>query len=537
MYVSRAEESRERVTVLAVESLSRKRDTTPHAARHSRWGWENGVMSAPDLPDRPLPRALSRAILPVLVAILVAALLVPFVARDPVAGVTASNGPFTDESWNVLGARNLVLLGRLSTDSWNTWLLTLPFTFLQATVFALFGVGIVQARLAIIGVVSATAALIVVGLRPLIGGRAAALAAIGYATSALVLFYGRLAFLEPLVGLFLTVGILALAKADGPRPGRWGLVGGLALTLAVMTKALALAPVLALLATVAVGAIWRPGARRWLIGAIASGGLVALAWAGLVLWPNRDAVAVVVTQIYPQLGLPSSRHALVSKVTAFISGKSGDSALLLALPVLAFALVGGLRAAYLWRRGTLRGGFVAAGAAAALVAGLAILAVVDYRPNRYLVAFLPAAAILAGWVLAGFERVPRRRAWIATGVAVAILAVPGLTLHAGWMSGDASRLPAIQAAGVQAIPPGSTVVGGYAPLVGLRVPAITIVTCCGNDPVNSGDLYAAGARYVVSGVSAPSWSSLHPAAWADRRELFCFVWGKDSERLCLYALP
>jgi DNA-binding CsgD family transcriptional regulator len=69
---------------------------------------------------------------------------------------------------------------------------------------------------------------------------------------------------------------------------------------------LALVPVLALLATVAVGAIWRPGARRWLIGAIASGGLVTLARAGLVLWPNRDAVAVVVTQIYPQLGLPSS---------------------------------------------------------------------------------------------------------------------------------------------------------------------------------------------------------------------------------------
>jgi 4-amino-4-deoxy-L-arabinose transferase-like glycosyltransferase len=50
-----------------------------------------------------------------------------------------------------------------------------------------------------------------------------------------VLFYGRLAFLEPLAGLFLTVGILALAKVDGPRPGRWGLVGGLALSLAVMT--------------------------------------------------------------------------------------------------------------------------------------------------------------------------------------------------------------------------------------------------------------------------------------------------------------
>jgi 4-amino-4-deoxy-L-arabinose transferase-like glycosyltransferase len=495
-------------------------------------------MSAPlASPDRTLPRAWTWAILPILVAVFVVALLAPFAARDPVAGVTASSGPFSDESWNVLGARNLVLLGRLSTDSWNTWLLTLPFTFLQAAVFTLLGVGIVQARLAVIGVVAATAALIVAGLRPLIGSRAASLAAIGYATSALVLFYGRLAFLEPLVGLFLAAGILALRRADEPRAGRWGLAGGLALSLAVMTKALVLVPVLALLAAVAVGAIWRPGARRWLLGAITSGSLVALGWAGLVLWPNREAVAVVVTQIYPPLGLPDSRHALVSNLSDFIGGRSGDHAVLLALPLLAFALAGGLRAAYLWRRGTLHGGFVVAGAAAALAAGLAVLAVVDYRPNRYLVAFLPAAAILAGWVLAGVERLPRRRGWIATVLALAVVAVPGLVVHAGWMSGGTSRLPAIQEAGVQVIPPGSIVAGGYSPLVALRVPAIAIVTRGAKDPVNSGDLYAAGARYVVSGDSPPWWTSLHPAAWADRRELFCFAWGKDAERICLYALP
>ena len=430
-----------------------------------------------------------------------------------------------------------MLLGRLSTDSWNTWLLTLPFTLLQATAFALMGVGIVQARLAIIGVVAATAALIVVGLRPLIGSRAASVAAIGYATSALVLFYGRLAFLEPLVGLFLTGGILALRGADGPRAGRWGLVGGLALSLAVATKALALVPVLALLATVAIGAIWRPAARRWLIGAVTSGSLVALAWAGLVLWPNRDAVAVVVTQIYPPLGLPSSRHALLSNLSGFIWGKSGDHAVLLALPLLAFALAGGLRAVYLGRRGELRGGFVAAGAAAALVAGLAVLAIVDYRPNRYLVAFLPAAALLSGWVLAGVERLPRRQGWMATAVAVAILAVPGLALHAGWMSGGASRLPAIQEDGVRAIPPGSIIAGGYAPLVGLRVPAVTIVTRGNKDPVNAGDLYAAGARFVVSGDSPPSWSSLHPAAGPTAVNCVASLGARTRTASPAYVLP
>ena len=40
----------------------------------------------------------SRLTLPILVAIFVVALLVPFAARNPIAGVTASNGPFSDES-------------------------------------------------------------------------------------------------------------------------------------------------------------------------------------------------------------------------------------------------------------------------------------------------------------------------------------------------------------------------------------------------------------------------------------------------------
>ena len=56
-------------------------------------------------------------LLPVTAAVAVFLLLAAFVSADPVVGVTASRGPFTDEAWNVVNARNLVLLGRWSTDN------------------------------------------------------------------------------------------------------------------------------------------------------------------------------------------------------------------------------------------------------------------------------------------------------------------------------------------------------------------------------------------------------------------------------------
>ena len=448
------------------------------------------------------PRAIAPLILPILVATFVLAVLVPFADRDPVAGVTASNGPFSDEAWNILGARNLVLLGRFTTDSWNTWLLTLPFTILQVAVFALFGSGSCRRAWWSSASLPRPRRCIASGLRPLVGGRAATVAAIGYATSALVLFYGRLAFLEPLVGLFLAAGTLALRHIDGPRAWRWA-------------------------SSVGSHSPSRSRRRRWrscpswrcspLSPSGRSGGEAPVGgssgrsraessspWHGPDSSCGRigDAVAVVVTQIYPPLGLPTSGHALASSISNFFWGRSGDNAVLLALPLLAFALAGSIRAAYLWRRGTLRGGPVAAGAAAALAASLAVLAVVGYRPNRYLVAFLPEAAILAGWAMAGVERLPQRRSWIATVVAVAILGRPRPDPPRGLDERRRVAAPVDPEGGVKAIPPGSIIAGGYSPLVGLRVPAVTIVTRGAQDPLNVGDLYAAGAGYVVSGKRA-----------------------------------
>ena len=88
------------------------------------------------------PYGLLIAAIPVLVVL---ALLVPVVDVDPTAGVTFSNSPFTDEAWYTMNARNWALFGTLVTDKWVMWVLTVPFTVVDAVVFKLLGVGIVIA--------------------------------------------------------------------------------------------------------------------------------------------------------------------------------------------------------------------------------------------------------------------------------------------------------------------------------------------------------------------------------------------------------
>jgi len=43
--------------------------------------------------------------------LLTAALLVLRISADPPSGLTISRSPFTDEGWDVLNARNLIVLG------------------------------------------------------------------------------------------------------------------------------------------------------------------------------------------------------------------------------------------------------------------------------------------------------------------------------------------------------------------------------------------------------------------------------------------
>ena len=91
-----------------------------------------------------LPAAAVAAGISALAALILLGIQLP---ADPAVGVTASDSPFTDEGWYVLGARNLALLGRLATDDWQLAWATLPFTVVVTAAFEMLDVGIVQARI------------------------------------------------------------------------------------------------------------------------------------------------------------------------------------------------------------------------------------------------------------------------------------------------------------------------------------------------------------------------------------------------------
>ena len=336
-------------------------------------------------------------------------LLAAFVLADPAAGVTVSNAPATDEAWDIVNARNFVLLGRFSTDDWNLHLVNVPYSLLLAAVFSVAGVGMAQARLVSIVAVALTMAALGWGLRRPLGSGAALLASAAYGTSTLVLFYGRLAFLEPMVALGLTVGGLLALRAHDPRAGRWGVLAGIALALAIGTKPSAAFAVTGMLAGVALVGARSPSVRRWLGGVVLVIVVTGLAWAAIIGLPNRAAVATDL-RIWPAEPIVAPVLVVLRRIVAFPT--HADGFLLLTAPILLFGALGWV-AAVRGRRSLPRPSIALLAAATGwLVAGFGILALAPYRPNRYDVPLLPALAILGaiGWsVLAPRLRPPAVR--------------------------------------------------------------------------------------------------------------------------------
>lgn len=500
--------------------------------------------SAGPLPERALPsvRSRDRALLvSVAVTIGIGALLIAAITRDPAAGVTWSGSPFSDEGFNALNARNLVLLGRWSTDGWNLYLVNLPFSVALAAVFQAFGTGIVQARAATIAMVVLTVGLLAVGLRRPFGPWPAIIAAVAYGTSTLVLYYGRLVYLEDLVVLGLVAGTLTLVRSDR-RPVAWGVLGGSAFAIAIGTKPSAAFAVLGLLLSVALaeGLVSSP-ARRWLASAALTVAAFGVAWVVLIWLPQRDAV-VADLRIWAPITWPHDLAAAAARITAYVEGPDGDGAILASLPLLVLALVGFVASASALGR-ALRPDQrrLIAAAMGWFVAGMLVLLVASYRPNRYVIPLLPALTILgaAGIALVGralARRLPAR-ALAAGGLVLAgAVAAPGLAAHLSWVSGTGSTLPASQAELASLVPPGATVVGEDAPTLLMPTPVVTIVARRGVAG-NSGDLYSsAGVRwYLVPQGAAPAIVTVPARVWAVRHEVACVPWAARS--VCLYEVP
>jgi 4-amino-4-deoxy-L-arabinose transferase-like glycosyltransferase len=488
-----------------------------------------------------IPR-LSDALPGIVAGAAIALLLFAFVTVDPPAGVTASASPNTDEAWHVLNARNAVLLGRWSTDDYNLHLITVPFSAAVAVVFEVFGVGLAQARSVAIIATGLSVALLALALRPVVGRGPALLGAVAFGTSSLVLYYGRLAFLEPVVTLFLIVGFLLAVRPGSRRNMLVGIVAGVALALAVGSKASAIFPAVGILIGAASQAIGGRDGRRWLAGAVVGMGLTALAWVIVVGLPNQAALPGVLATL-PGESLPRSLAELVRRVGGYVI--HNDRAAVLALPL----IVGGIAGAGIgllgWARLTMPQRRLLAAAIGWLAVGIGVLFVVPYRPNRYVEPMLPALASLVALgcaVVRSTDRwmsLARPQRFAAAAIVVVALGAQGLILDARWMSSTPSVMMPTQARVQSIVPRGAVMQGGYAPLLGMTTPAVTIVPWPGGK-VNGGDLYATrGVRWVVGvpGTSSavPSWARLHPLAWAGRHTVLCAPWG--GAPVCLWSVP
>jgi hypothetical protein len=494
------------------------------------------------------------------------AILAAFASADPVTKVTDSVGPFTDEAYNVVNARNLVQLGTWSTDQWNLHLVNLPFSLLEAATFRLIGVGMVQARLAMALCVALAAFALVWGLRGVLGRTCATFAGLAFAFSGLILFYGRLAFLEDLVVLGLTLGTIVLAR-ESRLSLRGGAISGLCYAVAIGTKPSALFAVVGIVAAMALVWGWRdPRVRRWVLACGVVIALAGLAWVLAIWLPNQAAVAIDV-KIWPPYQWALTPGALLESVRAYLTGKSDHIFGWLLLPLIGLGFAGVVAIVTLRKRLSEPQARLALASFAWAASGFGILMVVSYRPNRYVVPLVPALAILAAIGLNLFlawlrERLAKRAAAspaaggsdgsdgsdgsvpagrarrLAPG-AVAILAIavattPGLAWYGNWARHASYDLVGIQNQFADAVPPGEMVAGGNSALFLMRSKATTVVVGLANE----GDIYAQGARwYLLSvGPSGPTDVAVPtgvPAPiWADRELVMCALW--RGGQICLF---
>jgi hypothetical protein len=516
-------------------------------------------------------------------------LLAAFVAADPAAHMTFSVSPFTDEAFNTVNARNFVQLGPWSTDEWNLHLVNLPFSLVEAVTFRVLGVGTIQARLPMILFVSLTATALVWGLRSLVGRPGALFAGLAFGCSSLVLFYGRLAFLEDLVVTGLTLGTLVLAR-DSRLTLRWGLVSGASYAAAMGAKPSASFAAIGILAAIGLALAWRDRpAARWLAGAIAAIAVAGLVWAVVIWLPNREAVSMDF-RIWEQFQLSLTPQALWRSLVHYLSGSDQVLGPMLA-PLLGLAAAGIVAIAALRRRLGRAEARMALAAFAWAVFGFGILVAVQYRPNRYVVPLVPALAILAAiglhlvgqWLvdvlgrraeaardtramkqsetqpetagtaaaaiapggaaagaaadgtaagpLAKRGRLARMAVTMLMAVAIALASGPGLWWYATWAAAPTYDLAHIQDDFAALVPAGQSVAGRDSALYLMKSNAVTLITQVANEQ----DLYARGTRYYLLPSDATAPHGVTPAIWAARQTVRCASYGGVTE--CLFHVP
>jgi hypothetical protein len=419
-------------------------------------------------------------------AAVVLALLAPFATADPPAGLTASNAPWTDEGFNLANARERVLTGAFATGDIDRSLTNGAYSAVAAVVFAATRPDLAAGRAISMVAVAGAVLLLAVGLAEALGALPALLAAAALAGADLVLEYGRLALVEPLVVLLLTVAFVLAVRAPS-RPSPWAGAGlGLALAAAVSVKAIALLPALATLAVVLLAALARRDRRALAMGLVGLGVALAagLVWLLAVALPNLDRLRTGL-EIWPRVSYLAAPWTLAGRLWRYLAAGS-DGAAWRCLPLLVAAALGLVALAVSWRR------LAPAARDALLIAALwgvglwAALGAGDYlpthyvAPNRYVVPALPGLAVLGGFGLAWLAGTVARRGTAGTTVAgglarpgtartaVAVVlalavAVPGTARYLAAAAGSGHLRERDQRTLAAALPPRAVVFGAYAP--------------------------------------------------------------------------
>jgi 4-amino-4-deoxy-L-arabinose transferase-like glycosyltransferase len=473
------------------------------------------------------------------VLLVVLAVMLP---TDPSLGFTWSGSPFTDEGYNLMNARNLVLLGSWSTNDWALHLIEVPFSLAAAALFEITGVGLFQARAMTLGLTVVAAIFVSTMTQRQFGRIAGIVAGAAFAGSPLILYYGRLAYLEQMVIALLAGGLAALLAAEAtPTSSRrtaWALTAGTLLALGVLTKASTVAPAFGIVAGATIAGGWRRGPHLRRIGVVVlAGSVVLIAWLVLVGLPNRERILTDL-RILPNLLAARPVNTPWDIITDAIV--NNDRAFLLIWMGLLAAIAGVVLAARSWRQYSPGQRMLVGGAAGWFLVGMLIFLASPYRPNRYVEPMVPALALLSG--VAAFEvqqRLAGATLRAAIGVMVVGLALPGAVAYAGWAASATVSLPALQTQTELAIAAhgnDAAVEGELAPLFAMRAP-VEIVVSRHADRVNPGDVYVTHrVRWVIAvDDQKPYWTFSHPGAWRERQKIFCAGWG--SGRPCLFRLP
>ena len=195
-----------------------------------------------------------------------------FPAADPPWNPTVGIVWHDEGAW-VHNARNKALFGEWNLDAWNPMFIAPVFTALEYGSFALFGVGVKQARLMpeVLGWLSVV--LLALGVKRIAGPGAALIAALLLGTNFVYVMWNRTALMEGPMAAFMVGAWYCYVRAQ--TAPRWGWGAGLCAILAFFTK----------------------GAAVFFIGAIGLDALLTLILMKGITPASRGALMVLVSLV------------------------------------------------------------------------------------------------------------------------------------------------------------------------------------------------------------------------------------------------